>query len=137
MTERLRIVVPGPPVAWARAGSHGAQRFTPAKVRTYGSLVRECAMIALGSWAGDWPTDKSTRYDVRIFLCRETAIRTDLDNAIKLAGDSLNGLVWADDSQIANVRATRAAPSKTDCCMVIDVLPWTGALPSIGELLDR
>jgi Holliday junction resolvase RusA-like endonuclease len=94
-------------------------------------------MIALGSWAGEWPTDKATRYDVRIFLCRETAIRTDLDNAIKLAGDSLNGLVWADDSQIANVRATRAAPSKTDCCMVIDVLPWTGALPSIAELLDR
>jgi hypothetical protein len=135
LTERLRIVVPGPPVAWARAGGHGSRRFTPARVRTYQSWVRECAMVALDGYADEWPIGKDVRYDVRIIVCRDSARRTDLDNHGKHV-DCLQGLVFADDSQLATMRITRAAPSKADCCMVIDVLPWTGALPSIGELLD-
>ena len=34
-------------------------------------------------------------------------IRPDLDNLIKLALDSLNGLVWQDDTQVAEIKASK------------------------------
>lgn len=34
--------------------------------------------------------------------------RPDLDNLVKLATDALNGVLWADDSQIVSLTATKA-----------------------------
>jgi len=92
-------------------------------------------MVALDGYAGEWPIGKDVRYDVRFAVCRDSARRSDLDNHCKHA-DALIGVLWADDSQIANVRAVRLAPSKADACMIVDVLPWTGPLPTLAEYLD-
>lgn len=89
-------------------------------------------MVALDSYADEWPTGKDVHYDVRIGVCRDSARRTDLDNHAKHV-DALIGVLWADDSQIANLRVTRLNPSKTDACMIMDVLPWTGRLVTVNE----
>jgi len=40
--------------------------------------------------------------------------KPDADNIIKLIGDSLNGIVWADDSQVANLTFSRRYTSTAE-----------------------
>ena len=133
MTERLRIVVPGDPVPWMRAGGNGRMRFTPPRQRAYQSWIRECAMVALDGYAGEWPTGKDANYDVRIAVCRATKRRGDIDNFSKQHLDACNGVLWLDDSQVKNLRVLALEPSKSEACMIVDVLPWFGRLVTVEE----
>ena len=134
MTERLRIVVPGDPVPWMRAGGNGRMRFTPPRQRAYQSWIRECAMVALDGYADEWPTGKDARYDVRVGVCKATKRRYDIDNCGgKQLLDSCNGVLWHDDSQVVNLRIIALEPSKSEACMIVDVLPWFGRLVTVAE----
>lgn len=136
--ERLRIIIPGDPVPWMRAGGHGRMRFTPPRQREYQSWIRECAMVALDGYAAEWPIAPETNYDVRVGVCKATARRYDIDNCGgKQLLDSCNGVLWHDDSQVKHLRIVALAPSKADACMIVDVLPWVGALPTVAEYLGK
>ncbi len=41
---------------------------------------------------------------------RASKVRVDLDNALKVAIDALNGICWQDDSQIVAISATIGLP---------------------------
>lgn len=121
MTNALRFHVPGIPVAKGRArvttiGGH-ARAYTPAKTVAYESTVALMARQAMGasspmggplavSIVATWPIPPSwpkKRRESEVFK----ASRPDLDNIAKAIGDGCNGVVWADDSQIVDLRCVK------------------------------
>lgn len=121
MTNALRFEVPGIPVAKGRArvttiGGH-ARAYTPAKTVAYESTVALMARQAMGasspmagplavSIIATWPIPASwskKRRESEVFK----ASRPDLDNIAKAIGDGCNGIVWADDSQIVDLRCVK------------------------------
>jgi Holliday junction resolvase RusA-like endonuclease len=116
MTD-LVITMPGLPVAWARAGRKGGISFTPKKQRSAMADLKVIAAQAMGDqapFAGalavsmrfqyPWPSSWSGKKRERN---RWRASRPDADNLVKLIGDSLNGIVWADDALIARIEVEK------------------------------
>ena len=110
-----RIRGKGRPRATVRGGF--AKLYTDAKTRSDEAMVRHFASQAM---TGLLPLTGPLALDVLMFISpplswsrkkREAAQfvtgKPDCDNVLKLIGDSLNGIVYADDSQIAQVRMTR------------------------------
>jgi crossover junction endodeoxyribonuclease RusA len=52
-------------------------------------------------------------------------VRVDLDNALKVLGDALNGVAWIDDKQIVDLHARIGAPVK-DGAIAVKVTQWEG-----------
>jgi len=99
----IEFVIPGQPVPKARPRFNGKTRcaFTPARTRQY-----ERAVAILAKCAGAKPTLEPVH--VRIALWFADARRRDLDNCIKTLTDGLNGIAYADDSQIIRLEATKS-----------------------------
>ena len=111
--KRLTYFVPGKPIAFARAGSHGTRRYTPKLQADYMRQVQlECLrMMKLG---------KVSRFEGPIRMTVEAvfrvprgktagwkATRTDLDNTLKIHADALNSLAYQDDGQICELIARK------------------------------
>lgn len=107
--SELDFVIHGPPVPWARAGSVGTVRYTPARQRAYQRLVRTVAMAAIARCTG-WQNDR--RYAVEVYVTCPDSRRRDIDNFAKQILDSLNGLAWLDDSQVDRLLVVRLTPDK-------------------------
>ena len=58
--------------------------------------------------------------------------RLDIDNAVKLVSDSMNGIAWTDDSQIVAVNAAKAW-STSEEFVEVWVLPLDGASEHFAE----
>lgn len=118
----VRLVIPGAPVGKARprVTSHGT--FTPAKTRRAEQDVRSIWREAGGHCLPDGPVvahihiyvDRPASHYTSKGELNATGRRTpfpvrkpDIDNQIKLFGDSLNGLAYRDDSQIVEIHARR------------------------------
>lgn len=139
----IRFTIPGPPVpkGRARAGRTRDGRpihFTPAKTRSYEALVALAAQQAI---AGAEPFAKGSALLLKVDATlpvpaswsrkkRQAALdgallpgsRPDIDNLVKAASDGCNGILWADDSQIAWLWASKrygAVPGLTVECSVI------------------
>lgn len=106
----VTFVIPGDPVPFARAGARGAQRFTPKRQRDFMSLASLAARTAMGD---QLPFDGPVELCVEaIYLApkgwsqkkRAAALyktsRPDLSNIEKLVEDSINTIVFVDDSQV-------------------------------------
>lgn len=111
----LRFTVPGPPQPKQRArkGKNG-HWYTPEATRAYEERVRlhglravrvhdRCNASNLG--VGRWPT--TARYALTLRIVFADRRRRDADNVAKAIQDALNGVVWADDSQITALACTR------------------------------
>jgi Holliday junction resolvase RusA-like endonuclease len=119
--REVRFTIPG------RVGGKGRPRFTvvggharaytPAKTASMEAVVRQ---IGADAMAGADLLDGALHLTIVVNLNRpaswskrkraENPIPTgkpDLDNVTKLIGDSLNGIVWRDDSQIASLHVGR------------------------------
>lgn len=113
MSAVIAFKIPGLPVAWARAGHHGAVSFTPKKQRNFMAELKDVAEQAMQGrapldgplmvecvFAWPWPRAMSARKRGQPGAKWRTS-RPDADNLIKLVGDALNGVVWRDDAIIA------------------------------------
>ena len=122
----IEIVIPGEPCAKGRprigkTRSGHAVAFTPAKTRTREGIVASAAMDAMKGRAvligpvhlsvcavlgvaKSW--SKKRRADALAGIELPTK-RPDLDNIVKLIKDSLNGIVWLDDSQVVKLYASK------------------------------
>lgn len=119
--REIRFVIPGRvggkgrPRATIRGG-HAAV-YTPAKTVSMELMVRGFGAAAM---AGNRLFEGPLHLSVVIGLQKpsswskrkraETTVPTgkpDLDNVVKLIGDSLNGIIWQDDSQIASLHISR------------------------------
>jgi Holliday junction resolvase RusA-like endonuclease len=105
--DTIRFTVPGPPVPLARPRTvrrHGiVMTYTPSNSRRYESSIKAHCLAAKGR--RDWALDGE--YALRCTIVFGDRRRRDLDNVIKSVADSLIGVVYADDSQIVELVATR------------------------------
>ena len=137
----IAFTVPGQPVAkgrpkFARRGAH-VVAYTPAKTASYENLVKMAASAAM---RGIDPTARPVALQVTLNLQvpaswsnkrRAAAVagiicatkKPDADNVLKGIKDGCNGIVWADDAQVVDIRLTKRY-SETPCAVVhvIEVL---------------
>lgn len=116
MSERVEFVVPGTPVAWARARLSGRTHYTEPRVAAYKHAV---GLLARAAMAGRQPFGGPVSLHVRAFFAvpkswprrrREAALageitptgKPDWDNVGKAISDALNGVVYVDDAQVSS-----------------------------------
>jgi Holliday junction resolvase RusA-like endonuclease len=113
--RELGFVIPGEPLAWARAGARGKGRFTPAPQKNFMGAIRTiCAAEMDGAPPLDcplvleihanylWPASWSARKRGRPGAAWKTS-RPDPDNIAKIVMDALNTVAWTDDARIASL----------------------------------
>ncbi len=125
MTFEVMFTVEGAPVGkgrpkFARRGNF-VTAYTPTKTRTYESLIAEAAKTAMGS-----SEPLQTPVAAYIYITvpvpqsyskkRTTACldgserpckKPDIDNIIKAFLDSMNGIVYGDDTQVVSLHSTK------------------------------
>ena len=113
--EEVAFSIPGEAI-WQRTGGSGRRRFTRPKTRAFENKVR-----VLASQACSRPFDGPVGVDVVFFFVwpkskeRKRSPRgespkgngKDIDNLLKSLFDGCNGVVWNDDSQVAEIRARK------------------------------
>lgn len=119
------FIIPGVPVAKGRPRltTRGgfARAYTPDKTRRFETIVAESARASIGPidpYSGaveleahfslpipkSWPKrDKLAAMEGRLL----PQGKPDIDNYLKAIADGMNGVVYADDSQIVTVRLTK------------------------------
>lgn len=107
MTAVLHFSVPGMPVPKGRPrlGKHG-NVYTPKRTTTFETAVRVHALKA--RVLAQWPLSASLEYAVSILVFIKSRRRKDVDNVSKAILDAMNGVVYADDSQVVEIHVYRA-----------------------------
>jgi crossover junction endodeoxyribonuclease RusA len=104
-TKSFRIWIPGPPVPKGRprvvSSSPGAKAraFTPQRTEAW---AKHAAWLAMAARPAGWPLGEL--YGVSIDVYR-SARRGDIDNFVKAALDSMNGIAWKDDAAVVHLEA--------------------------------
>lgn len=138
MTDPVTITLAGEPVGKGRPrigrGANGrAMAFTPTKTRGAEAYLKlqaalemkgrelldgplELSMRAVLSIPRSWPNHRQG--NALLGIIKPTG-RPDLDNYAKLVADSLNGIVYRDDSAIVSMQLSKAYGPQP--CLVITV----------------
>lgn len=106
MSKSVAFKIPGRPVAWARARTNNGRYFVHPKQMIYRNKVIQCAKLAANGLFFLGPVSvRYTLYFARAKSNKTKSVymsqRPDQDNIQKLFNDSLNGVLWRDDAQIA------------------------------------
>lgn len=129
----IEFHVPGEPVAFARSGGNGTQRFTPKKQRDFMALVKlagskamegrellsgplHASIVARYSIPASWPIKRRAEA-----LWKES--RPDIDNLAKLTADALNDIVYQDDAQICSLHVEKIYGNPTGFSIRIEAAP--------------
>lgn len=96
--QSKRFVVVGPPVPKERPRVFRGHAITPKRTLSYERLVGLCARAA-----GVRVLEGHVRVRA-VFYCADER-RRDIDNLVKSILDGLNGVAWADDSQVKHLDA--------------------------------
>jgi len=128
----VSFVIPGDPVPFARAGSMGKRRFTPAKQSQFMSMVK---IIAHTSMTNKRLLDGALRLTIEARYSRPESwsqkrkdatfwkvSRPDLSNIQKIIEDALNGVVWNDDAQVVESIARKSYGHKSETIVTIEGL---------------
>lgn len=121
-----RFSVPGQPQGKGRAkafrfGNH-VKMHTPEKTVAYENWVKQCALDSVS--VGFVPTDKPIIANVTMYYQKPKSgskvvqsgrdlgtirptVKPDIDNVLKAIFDSLNGILYKDDTQIVEVTASK------------------------------
>lgn len=100
----IDIWIPGRPQNWERARTVNGRHYTSDKSRAYRRHVHACAAAQ-----GVRAFGAHERLGVDITVTYATRHARDIDNAAKMVLDALNGVAWADDSQVDDLRVRRVA----------------------------
>jgi crossover junction endodeoxyribonuclease RusA len=99
--KTLSVSLPYPPSANRYYRVFRGRAVKSSEARSYQTGVR----LLVASLHSDWtPLTGDVALELRFF---RPAKRGDLDNLLKVTLDSLNGLVYADDSQVTRILAER------------------------------
>lgn len=101
----IAFTIPGPPVPKGRprVGKFG-HAFTPFATRAYEKHAKSCASLAM-RMGGKERLEGPCAVLLRFYV--PDARRRDVDNLAKAVTDAGNGVLYVDDWQIADLRATR------------------------------
>ena len=103
----ITFTVPGAPVPKGRprTGARG-NTYTPDSTRTYEAVVASHALAAVRRW--NWPMRYEGPLKVSLSFVMPNRRRVDCDNLCKGVLDSLNRLLYADDSQSLEMHAYKS-----------------------------
>lgn len=87
---------------FVRFSRGGGRTYTPEPTVRYEKLIGDCAIIMRPA---NWP--QNGKYSVKVEAYFKDARRRDIDNVAKSVLDGLNGILWADDNQVAELNATK------------------------------
>lgn len=141
MTKTINFIVPGVPVAKGRARSfiragHVAH-YTPEQTARYENLVKMAARQAMGSWE---PMQGAVELVLLLHMPvpaswsqkRRTAAlsgqvrpttKPDCSNVLKAVEDAMNGVVFVDDKQIADVTICKRYAATPQACVQVTEVP--------------
>ena len=105
--------VPGSVVPKARARVARGHAYTPQATRDYEAKVKRAALEA-----GVQPLVGRIRLSITIHSADRR--RRDLDNMIKSISDALNGVAYADDSQIDQLQADRTLMAEAGAWVTVE-----------------
>lgn len=114
MAKYFELFIPGRPVPWARTSTHQGRRITPLKQRDHKTTIAENAALLVAGFTPMYPAGEPLFMD--LFFCypmpkrpktSHPTGRPDIDNLVKMVADALNGLIYADDSQVVELRAIK------------------------------
>ena len=95
--------VPGKPVGKGRPRfNRNGRTYTPKDTRDHEALIAWHAKAAMNRRS---PLDGPV--EVRMLFVLPDRRRRDIDNLLKLGLDAMNGIVYADDTQVHRVEATK------------------------------
>jgi Holliday junction resolvase RusA-like endonuclease len=129
MTFMVTFKVDGTPVPkgrarYARRGNF-ISTYTPEKTRTYETLIKDAAIVAMGA-SEPLETPVSLYLYIRVPIpksCTKKRLeaidngsekptkKPDASNILKSVEDGMNGVVYHDDSQIINIHVTKVYSS--------------------------
>lgn len=121
----IHFVVPGVAVPYARSGGgKNVPRFTPAKQRSAMGIVKLFCQRAM---EGAAPIEGAIELSISAFYLRPKSqrdarwktSRPDLSNVVKLLEDSLNGIAWRDDAQVASLHVWKQYGDTARVCVRI------------------
>jgi crossover junction endodeoxyribonuclease RusA len=101
---RVRLTIPGVPVPLQRSRTARGRHYLPRRSRNYRDLVQSEWMAAGRPSLGTAPFTASARF-------YGANARADLDNLVKAVLDALNGLAFADDSQMVCLSGCHKLPA--------------------------
>lgn len=137
MTFMVTFKVEGNPVGKQRARyakrGNFVQTYTPEKTRTYESLIKDAAIVAMGA-SEPLESPVSLYLYIRVPIPISTTKKRleaiskgdekpikkpDASNVLKSVEDAMNGVVYKDDSQIVNIHVTKVYSSQAgvDICV--------------------
>lgn len=147
MSDPVTIVVRGNPVGKGRPRfTRNGHAYTPEKTRGY---EQEVAWIARNEMGPRQPIEgpvamsfravfaipqswsKRKQQEALLGVIRPTG-KPDADNLIKAVADSMNGIVYRDDSQITEITGSKRYGAQP--CVVVTIKPITGAVTDQGEV---
>ena len=103
MSDLASFAVLGPPVPKARPRlGRGWHTFTPKRTKKYEELVGSIASLSMPP---GWKIDGAYEVTMRVYLPNKR--RVDVDNVAKSVLDGMNGVVFADDSQVSALSVRR------------------------------
>lgn len=126
MTPWLEFTVPGNPRPKARPRVTSRGTYTPSQ-----AAEDAFSMTALGARGYSRRLAGPVRLEVDFHMA--TARRVDIDNLTKLVMDACNVSLWEDDSQVADLRVTRAVDRESPRT-VVRVWPLPDTAP--GDTLS-
>lgn len=145
MTARIKFIVPGDVVPWARAGGgKTVVKFTPAKQRNYMGVIRAEAHKAMKAFPGPltgplqlkiaavylWPKS-TTKARLAAADGAWKTTKPDSDNITKIVKDALNTIAYVDDAQIAFSSCWKTLGPKAG--LIVEVISLEGvAAPAIN-----
>ena len=136
MTNSITFTVEGVPVPWARAGSRGKRRYTPASMAVYKLCVGMEARMAMKAgepsrgpveirYSFGLPVPKSWSKKDRAAALRSDifpTVKPDLDNLEKLISDALKQIVYDDDKQICDSYTTKRYSGRAGVTVTVKAL---------------
>ena len=99
---KCQFNAPGNPVPKQRPRFAGKRVYTAPKTVAFERLIGDCAIIMRPA---GWP--QNGKYSVVVEAYFKDARRRDVDNIAKSVLDGLNGVLWADDHQVAEVTSRK------------------------------
>lgn len=126
-----------PPLPPAIRNRHSVRFYTPAEVRTWQTTAR---VLAAEKMKGLYPFKGAIELIVWIYLVPPSSMsqkkralaldgqlrpvtRPDADNYCKAVLDSLNGIVWVDDSQVVGLHVYKFYSEKPRVVVKVEELP--------------
>lgn len=146
VAARIKFIIPGDVVPWARAGGgKTTHKFTPKKQQDYMGMIRAEAHRQMAAYAGPLEGPLQLKI-VAVYLWPKTTTKArrnavdggwkitkpDCDNITKIVKDALNTIAYADDAQVSFSSSWKILGNKAG--LLVEVISLAGVPAPVIEL---